>query len=210
MGFLCREVAHFTVARAFEVFFLGNGVLFGIGDASNAADRVGVSLADAAAPEGVIFTMRQSGFAQKTHQREETRIPTHRNERYFARRFGDAIHAGEVFFNFGVGVKAVDDVEVATDFQPLFHEIVGGAAAKDHHIDFILKRGNLIHREDRRAACRSDTRTAGKNSDEFHVVGGLQRDFRAARDIAVTDDADASSGCCHNHSILSYESMMYM
>ena len=55
------------------------------------------------------------------------------------------VHRGKVRGDLGVGIKAVDDVEVFDHFGGLYGQVGGGAAAKDHHVDLILPLGSFVH-----------------------------------------------------------------
>ena len=131
-------VGALAAADGFQIFFLGNGVLFAVLHAGDAADGVGVALAYALAPEGVGFSFRQHAVAQYPQQGEQARIPAHGNDGGGVVRFGDRFHVGEMFRNAGMSVEAVYRDKMLRQFRSLVDQVRGGTAAQDHDVDFVF------------------------------------------------------------------------
>ena len=131
-------IGAFTAADGFQIFFLGNGVLFAVLYAGNAADSIGMALAYALAPEGVGFAFRQHAVAQYAQQGEQARIPAYGNNGGSIVGFGYRFHVGKMFRNAGMGVEAVYRYKMLGQLRSLVDKIRGGTTAQDHNVDFIF------------------------------------------------------------------------
>ena len=149
-----------------------NGILSGVFDPADPADRVGMSLADAPAPEGIIGAFRQTGCRDHTVQGEHTGIPAHGNNADLTAFTGCRVDRGKMLRNPGMGIKAVDDIEHLRVFGCLDRQVGRAAAAEDHHIDFIFKGRNLRHvmyAHAFRADLQCFGRPSGEDSLQLHV-----------------------------------------
>ena len=105
------QLGGFAFAHRFDGSFHRHGVLLGVRNAGNAADRVAVTLRNAAAPEGVAAPFRQHGGSVEAVEREQPGIPARGDQRQVIALARGFIHGGKVFRNLGVGVKGIHDVE---------------------------------------------------------------------------------------------------
>jgi len=186
-----RLVDDFPVANILDERFLRQSVLHGLLHARHATDGVGMSLAYAGAPERFIRPVRQHGISQQPQQGKQAGIPTHRDQR---RRSGlprHPVHRLEMFGNPGVGVKTVHCVKPLGQQRPLRDEIGGGAAAQDHHIDFIGVLFGIGQGNAGSAACRARQLPAGKDPDQLHVRVLPDRQFRPLAKITVAHDSNS-------------------
>ena len=145
----------------------GDGVLLGVGHPFHPADGVGMALADPLAPEGVVRALGQDGPGIQPVEGEQARVPAAGDHRHLAAGLGAVVHGGEVLGNAGVGVKAVNHMEVPGILRGLHRQVGGAAAAEDEHIHLVLVLQRLAGGVDRNPF--------GQDGDGFRVPAGEYR-----------------------------------
>ena len=149
-----------------------NGILPGVFDPADPADRIGMSLTDAPAPEGVIGAFRQAGCRDHTVQGEHTGIPAHGNDADLPAFTGRRVNSGKMLRNPGMGIKTIDNIEHLRVFGCLDRQVRCAAAAEDHHVNLIFKGRNLRHvinADAFRADLQCFGRPSGEDSLQLHV-----------------------------------------
>ena len=189
-----RKLRVFTGADALERALDRDRVLARVLHAGDAADRVGVALAHALAPERVVAAVRQDGLAVKAVQREHARIPADRDHTELAALFARRVDGVKVLRDLRVRVEAVDHVEILRELRGLLRQVVRAAAAEDHDVDLVRHARGVRHRVDRRAGlCLQRFGAAAReNADELHILCTGQRAFHAAAEISVSCNADSN------------------
>ena len=173
----------------------GDGVLARIGHAGDAAQRVGVSLGNAAAPEGVVRTLRQDAVGVQAVQREQARIPTAGDERAGAGVAGRRVDVREVRGDVGMRVERVHHVVQRRVLRRLLGQVGGAAAAQDEHVDVLVAGLKIGHGTNGHAlggdahACGVATRVHRR---QLHVVVLANSQLNATSQVSVSQNADAS------------------
>ena len=96
-------------------------------------------LADALAPEGIVFPIRQNCLGNNAVERKHARIPAHGDNSDGMGLSTGRVHPAKVLRDFCMGVEAVDHVEILRKLRRLLRQIVRTAAAEDHHVNLIPK-----------------------------------------------------------------------
>ena len=172
----------------------GNGVLLRIGDAGNAADRIGMTLAYALAPEGVVGAIRQEAVAHHAVQAEQARVPTAADQRQLAAFAGSRVDGGEVSGDVRVVVEAVDHVVLACICGGHLGQVGRAAAAQDQDIDAVnasIQIGSRANRNALGCDLKVFGVAAGEHADQFHVGILGNRHFHTTAQVAVAQDAYA-------------------
>ncbi len=147
-------------------------VLAGIDDALDAADRVRVALGDAAAPEGVVFAVREAGGGDHAEEREHARIPAAGDEAGLAAFLRGGVDRRKMLRNARVRIEAVDHVEILCVDRGLDRQVGRAAAAEDKDVDLILPCADLIDIYDRDArGPKGDALRGAPREDggQFHI-----------------------------------------
>ena len=131
-----------------------HGVLFGVGHALDAADGVGMPLAHAAPPEGIVRSVGQHGVCVQPVEREHARVPADRDHRGVTGLLRRRVHRREVFRDMRVRVKAVHDMEQLRHRGRLHRQIRRTPAAEDEHIHLPRVRRRVRRRIDGHAGRR--------------------------------------------------------
>ena len=171
-----------------------HGVLLGIPHPRDAADRIRVSLADAAPPERVVCTVREHCIRIDAREREHAWIPADRDHTDVPCRLCRRIHRRIVRRDIGVRIKAVHHVEKLRELRGLLRKIGRRAAAEDEHIHLVLPLCRLRCRHNRHLRARLHRRgiAARKYSGQLHVRIGLDGVLHAASEIAITKNTNAN------------------
>ena len=92
----------------------------------------------------------------------------------------------------GVGVEAVENVEILRERGGHAGQIGGAAAADDENVDAVLIVQNVGGGIDRNAGfCRDGSRSAaGEDADKLRVRRGFYGEFHAFSEIAVAVNCD--------------------
>ena len=198
-----RQLRVLAAAHAFKRALHRDGILAGVLYAGNAANRIGVTLADTLAPERVIFAVRQNRLTIEAVQREHTRVPTDGNHAEVAALLAGRVYIRKMLRNLRVRVKAVDDIKILCKLCGLLRQVVRAAAAQDHDVNLIRHVFCLLHRINRHAGLRLHTVRAAacENAHKLHIFRVGKRTFHAAAKISVSGNADS------NHF---YRSFMYL
>ena len=193
MLFAGGEGRRFSGSDLFQRLRDRHGVLSGVLHAGDAADGVGVPLADSPPPEGIIRPVRQDSRGIKPVQGEKSRIPAARDQSDSAACLRRGVHPLKVFRDPRMGVKAVDHVEVPCQRRRRFGQVGSASAAEDQDVDPVLKgshfRGGKHFRSGQRLhACGV---AAGKNADELRIRILPDGAFHASSQIAVSVNGDS-------------------
>ena len=173
----------------------GDGVLARIGHAGDAAQRVGVSLGHAAAPERVVRALRQDAVGVQAVQREQARVPAAGDERARAGFAGRRVDVREMRGDVGVRVERVYHVVQRRVLRRLLGKVGGAAAAQDEHVDVLVAGFQVGHGTNGHAlggdahACGVATRVHRR---ELHVVVLANSKLNATSKVSVSQNADAS------------------
>ena len=187
MLFAGRQRRHRACAYRVERRRDGYRVLPRIQDAVDAADRVGMALAHAAAPEGVVLALRQHSGRVQAVEGKQTRIPAGGDQRDVVAAFCRRVHRRKVGGDIGVGIERVDHVEVLRQHRRHLRQIGRAAAADNENVDlvFILCHGlRRVNGYARQCLYRRGI-APGKHTDQFGVFVLLHGAFHAASEIAV-------------------------
>ena len=155
-----------------------------------------MALADALAPEGIAFALGQHRRGVRPVQREQARIPAHRDNAQGADGAGGRVHGGKVFGDPGVGIEAVDHREPLGKVRGLCGEVGGAAAAQDQHVDCVFHGLGLFGGQNVCAGGQGMNPggvTAGKDGGKLHVRVLAHRALHPAAQVAVTHDANADT-----------------
>ena len=193
MGFCRGQSRKLSVLCLLCGFGNGDGIFSCIPHARQAADGIGMPLADPSAPEGHILTVRQDGGEQGTRRRKQPRIPACADEREMSRRTRGAVDCGEVRGDFLVRVETVDRVEVGGKSRGLARQVGCAPAAEQQDVDPILPMPQGGERQSGDVAKRSErlVRAAGEDGDKVDVRRGKRGAFRAFSEVAVAADCDS-------------------
>ena len=184
-----------ALADPLQRFRHGNGVLPGVGHAGNPADGVGMALAHALAPEGVVLALGQNGRGIETVDGEQAGVPAQGDHGHVAALLGGGVHGGEVGRDVGMGVKAVDDVELLGQGRGHGGQVCGGAAAENQNVHLVLPAEDVVQRRhgDAGGADGQGSRVAaGEHHSQFHVRVLGDGALHAPGQIAIANNADSS------------------
>ena len=198
----CGQLRHGAAANRVQRCLDGHGVLPRVQHAVDAAHRVRVPLADAAAPERIVRAVRQDRRRIQAVQRKHARVPPAGNQRDMAALFGRRVHRVKVLRNVGVGVKRVDDVEITRKHRRHLRQVSGAAAADDDQVDLVFVLQQVGRRKDRGAGQGFDAfgRAPRKDADQLCVPGLADGALHAAPKVAVAVNCKF-----HYRSDLSYQ-----
>ena len=185
----------FALADPLQGLRYGNGVLTGVGHAGNPADGVGMALAYALAPEGIVLALGQNGRGIETVDREQARVPAQGDHSHMAAGLGGSVHGGEVGRDVGMGVKAVDDMKLLGQGRGHGGQVRGGAAAENQNVHLVLPAEDVVQRchGDAGGADGQGSRVAaGKYHSQIHVCVLGDGAFHAPGQIAIANNADSS------------------
>ena len=192
----CCQLRGLTAADGLEGCVNRDRVLFGVFDAGDAADRIGVSLGDTLAPEGVILSVGEDRVCISARQGEQARIPSAGDQGDMAGRRSSGVDIGEMLGNARVSIKAVDDVEQGSVLRCLYRKIRCTAAADDGDIDLVLPRLQISGAHDRDSLCQ-DLNGSGISAREYsgklHVLCLSESDLDAFSQIAISDNTDSDA-----------------
>ena len=180
----------------------GNGIPSGVHHPCNAADGVGVALADAAAPEGLVLALGQHRPGIDPGQREQAGVPAAGDQSYRTGSLGSRIHRGKVLRNLCVGIEAVHHVEQSSQLRRLMGQVRGAAAAQDHHVHGVPPGRSLICGQNGDlGGAEGQTRgiPAGKDSRQLQIVVLGDRRFHASAQVAIAKDCDSGLHCLYLH-----------
>ncbi len=170
-----------------------NRVLPAVQNAGNPANRVGMALADALAPEGIVLALGQDGGGIQPVHREQTRIPAHRDERNVTAFGCRPIHRREMGRNRRMGIERVNHVEVTGNSRGHLGQIRGAAAAENHYINLILPCRHVLQGQNRHVRghnLHSGRIPAGENRSQSHIRILADGALHAPGQVAVTNDSD--------------------
>ena len=179
----------FTSTHSSQSLFHRHRVLAGIGYTLNAADCIRMPLRNAAAPERIIPAVRQNRIAVHAGQREQPRVPAHRNNTHMAIFLGGLIHICKMLRNPRMRIKAVHHVEHFGIMRRLYRQIRCTATAENHDINLIFPFFHIADIDHRHAGSLDGKQrrvTAGKHRHQFQIIIGLYRAFHAPAQIAIT------------------------
>ena len=164
-------------------------VLSGILDALDPADRIGMSLADALAPECIIFALRQACSCIETVQGEHTRIPANGDDANLSGFLCGLIDCCEMLWNLCMGIEAVHYVKPLCIFRGLDRQIRSRTAAENQNVDLVFLRLCLIYMINRYALGQDldrFRRTPCKYCFQFHIRILADRTLHAASQISIS------------------------
>ena len=133
------ELRAFPGTHGLHRFGDGNGILSCIQHPGETADGVGMALADAPAPEGIVLPLGEDDGLVQPGQGEKARVPAHGDKAQVAPLPGCRIHRGEVLRDAGMGIKGVHHIEELREAGSLLRQVRGAAAADEEHIDLSLQ-----------------------------------------------------------------------
>ena len=165
-----------------------NGVLARVLDAGDTADSVGVTLADALAPERIRLAAGQDRVGVDAVEREHARIPSGGDDADLARFFGGGVNVGEMLGDARVGVEAVDHVVQRGKLRGHFGQVGRGTAADHQHVDRLLTRFKLrdgAHGHAGRVDGQAPGSAAGVNGDQLRIGIHFNGCLNASAEIAV-------------------------
>ena len=177
-----------AVSYLFESTLNGDSVLLCVLNALYTSYSIGVTLAYALAPEGVVAAVGKNSVAQHSHKREETGIPADGDDANLTRLLCGLIHICEVRGYLCVSVKAVDNVEKLCIFGCLNGQIVCAAAADDENVDLGSVSRSVLHIVNRNVPgdyFYGRGVTAGKYCRKLHIIVLLYGVFNALSEISV-------------------------
>ena len=181
--------AHFS-----KRIFHRNGVLSGIRNAFDSSDSIGMSLADALAPEGVILTAGKDRVGIQAVQGKHAGIPAAGNDPHLTALLRCFIHRREMLRDLRMGIKAVDYIEILNKFRGLHRKIRSASSAENHHIDFILHPRRFFHTADLYALRQNGNCpriTSGEHCCKFHVRILLNGAFHALSQVSIAQDTNS-------------------
>ena len=169
-----------------------DGVLTGINNTRDTTDGVGVALAYAAAPEGVVRAVGQRGAGIQAGEREEAWIPTAADDADGAGLTGRGVHVGKVSGDVGVRVKAVHHGEELGQLWGLLGQVGGAAAADDDDVNLIGHLGHLAPGIHGRVSCdlHACGVATGEDGNKVHVGGVSDGGLYTATKVAVSCDGN--------------------
>ena len=172
-----------------------DGVLARIGHAGDAAQRVGMSLGNAAAPERVVRALRQDAVGVQAVQREQARVPTAGDERAGTGVTSSRVNVREMRRDVGMRVERVHHVVQRRVLRRLLGQVGGAAAAQDEHVD-VLVAGLKVGHGTNGHALGGDAHACGVAARvhrcELHVVVLANGQLNATSKVSVSQNADAS------------------
>ena len=171
--------------------FLRDGVLHALLDAGNTADRIGMPLADALAPEGVAVAIRQGRFGNQAQGGKEAGVPADGDGRRRPGLFRGGINGGEIFGDAGMRIETVNGVEQRGQTRPLFGQVGRRTAAENQHIDLALERGDFgfaHHGHTGRRQFQGSRIAPRDHGGKLHIGILPQRQFNAPANIAITNN----------------------
>ena len=181
--------AHFS-----KRIFHRNGVLSGIRNALDSSDGIGMSLADALAPEGVILTAGKDRIGIQTVQGKHAGIPAAGNDAHLAALFCRFIHRREMLRDLRMGIKAVDYIKILNKFRSLHRKIRSASAAENHHVDFIFHSCRFFHTADLHALRQNGyclRIASSEHCRKFHVRILLNGTFHALSQVSIAQDTNS-------------------
>ena len=186
--FTSSESGIFAASDSFNCLVNGNCVLTGINYAFNSTDSVAMPLTHALAPEGVIATVGQNRSANHSIKREETGVPTCRNDCHCVALHSGCINCRKMLGNASVGVKAVYNIKLFSKSRGLNGKVCRRASTKNHNVDFISHALHVVYRENL-GVCKYSLNAIGcsarENSHKRHILVLLYSTFNATAEIAV-------------------------
>ena len=186
------ELRHFTAAHGIQRLGDGHGVLPRVGNAFDAAHRIGVPLTDAAAPECVVPALGEDDGGVEPVQREHARVPAAGDQCDVTALFRGGVDIREMFRDAGVGVEAVYDIEASGERRRYLRQVGGAAAAEDQHVDLIPITVDVRRSADRRAGLRFNVCGIAAREYANQLRVGVLRDgaLNAAPDVSVAVDCE--------------------
>ena len=185
-----REFGVLSTADGFQCTINRHGVLLSIFNALHAADSIGMTLADALAPEGVILAVGENRICIGAGETEQTGIPTDGNNRHMTASLSRRVDVCKVLGNFSVGVKAVHNVEELSVFGRLRGKVSSRAAAENHNInlaDPVFSVRHVEHRHASRLNLDFSGVATSKDRHEFSIRIIFNGAFNAASEVAVSN-----------------------
>ena len=140
----CRKCRLAARTDSLKCGFHRNGILLCIYNAIYTANGIGVSLAYALSPEGIVCSVGKHRRGIHSVEREHTRIPACRNKSELSCRLGGSIYIFKMLGYFGMGVKAVNYVEEPSHLRSLLGQVSRTSATKDKHVYFICHFLNIV------------------------------------------------------------------
>ena len=192
----CGKLGIGTASYRAQSILFGNGVLLCIGNALNAANGIGVTLAHALAPECISLAFGQDRLGIKAVDREHTGIPTAGDNGNVAALARGCIHVCKMLGDLCVCIKAINNREVLGNHGGLIGKIGGTAATEDHHINFanhILNIINMINSSCLRKNFDGFGRAARKDGNQIHIRVLCDGTFHTATEISVTNNSYANA-----------------
>ena len=191
-----REFGVLTLADAVDRRLHGNGVLAGIKDALDPADRVGMALAYALAPEGVVLALGQDAVHVQAVQGEHAGIPAAGDQADMTALLRSRIHVGEMSRDICVCVEAVHNIEQFRVFGGLDGKVSRAAAADHQDIDLVLHvRRRVLGKN--RYTCRADLDRSGiaarKDGRQLQIIVLHDGAFNALGQVSVSEDSDLNA-----------------
>ena len=174
--------------------FHGNGVLLGVLDTGNAANRVTVALADAFAPEGIVLPYGKNGMAIDAGKGKQARVPANGDDPDVICFLTGCINGRKMVRNAGMCIKAIHHVEFLYILRRLFRQVRCTAAADNEDIDLILVSVDIVYGDDGNTGrfdadlCRV---TAAEDRDKFHIRTVSKGQFNTTAQISVAHDGNS-------------------
>ena len=147
-----------------------------------------MALADALAPECIVFSVRKDRISIQAVQGEHTRVPAHGNDADFTAFFCRRVNICKMLRDPCVSVKAVDDIEHTRILRRLLRKIRRASAAEDHYIDLIFPLRCVLHVAHRSSLCQDAhclRSPAGEYRCQFHVRVLFYRTLDPSAEISI-------------------------
>ena len=191
-----RQLGILTLPDALHSCIYRNGILACVNNALDPAHRVGMALADALSPEGVVPAFGQNAVHIQAVQREHPWIPAAGDQTDLTALFRRSVDISEMDRNIGMGIEAVHHIEHLGIFRCLDGK-VGGAAAADHKdVYTVLHVSRSILGENRNTGCTNADRSripAGKYCRQLQIVVLHDRALNTLCKISITEDSDSDT-----------------
>ena len=158
------------------------------------ADRIGMPLADAFAPECIGASLRQDRLRIQTVQREHSRIPAYGYDPDLLPCFRCFVYILEILRNPCMCIKAVDGIKIRRDLRAHHRQIRRRTAAQHHNVNLVLHRQHIVHMLYRSALCvyLHRRRVAPcKYCLQLHIFIAGNGKLHAPSDIPISNDPDS-------------------
>ena len=150
-------------------------------------------LTDTLAPERIILTLGKNGGGVQTIHGEQTGIPTYGDHSNVTAGGSRSIYSLIMGRDIGMGIKAVNDVEIFCKLGCHFRQIGSTAAAEDHNINLILPFFGVLDGNHGNIGClnfHSIRTAAGKDSLKLHIRVLVDGTFHTLCQVAVAHNSN--------------------